>query len=214
MPDIIVWLIEMVKSFGYLGIFIMTFLESTFLPIPAEITMIPAGYLVAKGEMSMPMVLFSSITGTVGGAYLNYFIARYLGRPYIVKHKKYFFLNDKRIAKIDAFFEKHGEISTLSGRLLPGIRHFISFPAGFTGMKISKFCLYTAIGGGIWMTVLAYVGYFLGGNEELLEQYTPWIIAGATIVALLAVLIYSWIVSYREKQKLKRQAQVEIQKKE
>jgi membrane protein DedA with SNARE-associated domain len=198
MPDILVWLIDLVKSFGYLGIFIMTFLESTFLPIPAEITMIPAGYLVAKGEMSMLMVLFSSISGTVGGAYLNYFIARRLGRPFIEKHQKYFFLNEKRIAKIDAFFEKHGEISTLSGRLLPGLRHFISFPAGFSGMKISKFCLYTAIGGGVWMTVLAYVGYFLGGNDELLEKYTPWVIAGATLVALLAVGIYTIIVNRKK----------------
>lgn len=200
MPDILVWLIDLVKSFGYIGIFIMTFIESTFLPIPAEITMIPAGYLVSKGEMSMVMVLISSITGTVSGAYVNYFIARRLGRPFIEKHQKYFFLNEKRIAKIDSFFEKHGEISTLSGRLLPGVRHFISFPAGFSGMKISKFCTYTAIGGGLWMAVLAYVGYFLGGNDALLEKYTPWIIAGATVVALLAVAIYTLIINRRKSQ--------------
>jgi membrane protein DedA with SNARE-associated domain len=206
MPEMLKWLIEVVESFGYIGIFIMTFLESTFLPIPSEITMIPAGYLVAKGEMHMGMVLFAGITGTVGGAFVNYFIARRFGRPLIQKYQKYFLLNDKRIAKIDAFFQKHGEISTLSGRLLPGLRHFISFPAGFSGMKIHKFCFYTAIGGGIWTTVLAYGGYYLGDNEAMVEQYTGWIVVAATVVVVLAVVGYMAVLNRinAKKQKSKK----------
>lgn len=200
MPDYLQWIIDLVHKFGYPGIFVATFLESTFLPIPSEVTMIPAGYLVYQGEMNVWMVLLCSITGTIGGAIANYYIALRLGRPVLLKYKKYFFLNESKILKIEGFFAKHGEISTLSGRLVPGLRHLISIPAGIARMDIKKFCIFTGIGGGIWMATLTAVGYYIGGKEELVREYTPKVVMGGIALAALAVIGY---VIYMKKNSVK-----------
>lgn len=190
LPDYLQWIIDLVHVLGYPGIFVACFLESTFLPIPSEVTMIPAGYLVYKGEMNAWIVLICSIAGTIGGAIANYFIALKLGRPVLLKYKKYFFLNDAKIEKIETFFAKHGEISTLSGRLVPGLRHLISIPAGIARMDLKKFSLFTGIGGGIWMATLMAVGYHIGGKEELVREYTPKVVMGGIALAVLAVIGY------------------------
>ena len=190
MPDYLQWIIDLVHHFGYPGIFVATFLESTFVPIPSEVTMIPAGYLIYQGEMNVWMVLLCSISGTIGGALANYYIALKLGRPVLLKYKKYFFLNDAKIEKIERFFAKHGEISTLSGRLIPGLRHLISIPAGIARMDIKKFCIFTGIGGGIWMVTLTAVGYYIGGKEELVREYTPKVVMGGIALAILAIVAY------------------------
>ena len=190
LPDYLKWIVDLVEYLGYPGIFVATFLESTFVPIPSEVTMIPAGYLVYRGEMNFIMVMICSIAGTISGAMFNYYLALYLGRPIIIKYQKYFFLNDAKIAKIDGFFAKHGEISTLSGRLVPGLRHLISIPAGLARMNLKRFCLFTGIGGGVWMATLAAVGYHIGGKEELVAKYTPKVVMGGIALAVLAVVAY------------------------
>src|SRR5690242_4622913 len=131
----------------------MTFLESTFVPIPAEFTMVPAGYLVHQGEMNAVLVMLSAITGTIGGSIANYYIAYHYGRKFLYHYGKYLFFNHERMEKLDKFFASHGEISTLTGRLVPGLRHFISFPAGLAHMNLRKFVTYTGVGGGIWMAI-------------------------------------------------------------
>ena len=180
------WLVNFVHELGYIGIFIMTFVESTFVPLPAEITMVPAGYLVHKGEMDFVLVLTAAIAGTVGGAYSNYWLAKRFGRDLFVRYGKYLMMNDMKLAKLESFFEKHGAISTFIGRLLPGIRHYISFPAGLAKMKLSTFCTYTALGGGIWMLCLLALGYYIGENKDLLTVYLPFIKAG--VVGLIVVI--------------------------
>lgn len=190
LPDSLKWIVDLVHTLGYPGIFFACFLESTFLPIPSEVTMIPAGYLVYQGEWSLVMVLLCSITGTIAGALANYYIALKLGRPVLLRYKKYFFLNEAKIGKIERFFAKHGEISTLSGRLVPGLRHLISFPAGLARMDLKKFCIFTGIGGGIWMVTLTAVGYYIGGKEELVREYTPKVVMGGIALAVLAVIAY------------------------
>jgi membrane protein DedA with SNARE-associated domain len=182
------WLVDFVHHLGYFGIFIMTFIESTFVPIPAEVTMIPAGYLVQQGKMSFWIVFVAAVFGTVGGAYLNYWIAKRFGRDLFKRYGKFFMMTDAKMEKLEQFFEKHGAISTFTGRLLPGVRHYISFPAGLAKMKLSTFVIYTALGGGIWMLCLLILGYYIGENKELVTVYMPYI--KMIVLGAMAVLGY------------------------
>ena len=188
LQGVIDWLVDFVHHLGYFGIFIMTFIESTFVPIPAEVTMIPAGYLVQQGKMSFWVVFVAAVLGTVGGAYLNYWIAKHFGRDLFRRYGKFFMMTDAKMEKLEQFFEKHGAISTFSGRLLPGVRHYISFPAGLAKMKLSTFVIYTALGGGIWMLCLLILGYYIGENKALVTVYMPYI--KLVILSAMAVLGY------------------------
>jgi membrane protein DedA with SNARE-associated domain len=188
------WLVNFVHELGYIGIFLMTFVESTFVPIPAEVTMVPAGYLVYQGKLDFMVTLIAAITGTVGGAYFNYWLAKRFGRDLFIRYGKYLMMNDMKLAKLESFFEKHGAISTFTGRLLPGIRHYISFPAGLAKMKLSTFCIYTALGGGIWMLCLLSLGYYIGENKELLTVYLPFI----KIAVMGLIILVGGIYWYRK----------------
>lgn len=195
----IAWLVDFVHHLGYFGIFIMTFIESTFVPIPAEVTMIPAGYLVQQGKMAFLPVLVSSIVGTVGGAYFNYWLAKKYGRDLFIRYGKFFMMTDAKLAKLERFFHEHGAISTFTGRLIPGIRHYISFPAGLARMKRSKFITYTALGGAIWMTVLVTLGYFIGENEDVALRLLPRIKLGIIVGLVLAGVLYYFLRVRRAK---------------
>lgn len=196
---VVQWLVAFVEHLGVLGIFIMTFLESTFMPIPSEITMIPAGYLVQQGKMDFISVLLASIVGTVGGAYFNYWIARHFGRGLFLRYGKYFLMTPAKLQKLESFFDKHGAISTFIGRLIPGVRHYISFPAGLAQMDRRTFIIYTALGGAIWMCVLITLGYHIGENRALMVKWLPLIKGGMLLVIL--VLLAGYII----RGKIKRQ---------
>lgn len=188
----IAWLVAFVEHLGILGIFIMTFLESTFMPIPSEATMIPAGYLVQQGKMSLIPVLIASITGTIGGACFNYWLARYFGRGLFLRFGKYLFMTPEKLATLESFFARHGAISMFTGRLIPGLRHYISFPAGLARMDLRTFCIFTALGGALWMCVLVAMGYFIGQNKELMAEYLPLMKVGLVSFIVLVVAVYSW----------------------
>ena len=183
--DIAQFLVNHIGGMGYLGIFLLMFLESTFFPFPSEIIMIPAGYLAYQGEMNLYMVVLVGILGSVAGALLNYYLAMHLGKKIILRYGKYFFIKEETLDKLDTFFAKHGEISTFTGRLIPGIRQLISLPAGLARMNIAKFSFYTAIGAGIWVVVLVVVGYVVGSNQELISEYMK----SATLIALVSVVL-------------------------
>ncbi len=187
------WLVHFVEEMGYWGIFFMTFIESTFVPIPAEATMLPAGYLVQQGKLNFWLVWLSSIVGTVGGAYFNYWLAKKYGRDLFDRYGKYLMMTPAKMAKLENFFEKHGAISTFTGRLIPGLRHYISFPAGLAQMRIAPFVGYTALGGSIWMLILLVLGYKIGENQELAAQYMPWIKAGTLGVLVVGIAVYLWL---------------------
>lgn len=199
MEELLHLIVEFVKQFGYFGIFIMTFVESTFLPVPSEITMIPAGYLVHQGHMHAAWVLLASITGTIGGSWFNYWLAKHYGRRLFLRFGKYFFMTDEKLKKIEDYFRDHGPISIFTGRLIPGIRHYISFPAGLAEMNLRKFIIYTGLGGGIWMATLTFLGYHIGENEDLLRQYILPIKLG--IVLVVAILAVGYIWRHRRKQR-------------
>ena len=181
-------LVDLIFDWGYLGIFIMMAIESSFVPFPSEIVLIPAGYLASQGEMNIGLILLSALAGSLIGAFVNYFLALTLGRAILVNYGKYFFIKEKSLLKMEEFFEKHGHISTFTGRLIPGIRQLISIPAGLARMNLAEFSLFTALGAGIWALVLTMLGYIFGENQELISHYLSQITLG--VVALLVVLIF------------------------
>lgn len=186
-----------IGDMGYWGIFLLMFLESTFFPFPSEIIMIPAGYLAFKGEMNLYAVVLVGILGSVAGALFNYYLAMHFGRKFILKYGKYFFIKEETLDKLEAFFTKHGELSTFNGRLIPGIRQLISLPAGLARMNIGRFSLYSALGAGIWVVVLVALGYLLGSNEELISEY----LKTATVIALISVVFITIFYVVRHKRR-------------
>lgn len=162
MHEVINFIIDGVGSLGYWGIFIMMFLESSFFPFPSEVVMIPAGVLAYRGEMNIYLAILCGILGSLSGALFNYYLALKMGRAFIIKYGKYVFFSEKSMQKMEFFFQKHGHISTFAGRLLPAIRQYISLPAGIARMNLGKFCIFTSFGAGIWVCILAWIGYSLG----------------------------------------------------
>ena len=184
--EIVNFIVDLVGNLGYLGIFLMMFLESSFFPFPSEVVMVPAGYLAYKGEMNIFIAIFVGIAGSLAGALFNYFLAIKYGRAFLIRYGKYFFISEDTILKVEGFFKEHGHISTFSGRLIPAVRQYISFPAGLAKMNLLTFCIYTSLGAGIWVIILTLLGYFIGGNEALIQEYLRYIII-AILIGLLAM---------------------------
>ena len=193
-------IVSYIGDMGYWGIFLLMFLESTFFPFPSEIIMIPGGYLAYKGEMNIYIVVLVGILGSLAGALLNYYLAKYLGRKLILKYGKYFFIKEETLEKLDMFFTRHGEISTFTGRLIPGIRQLISLPAGLARMNLAIFSFYTSLGAGIWVVVLVAVGYLVGSNEALISEY----LKSATFIALVsaALITLFYVIRYKRRKKI------------
>lgn len=200
LSQIINFIVETVGQLGYLGIFIMMFLESSFFPFPSEVVMIPAGYLAYKGEMNMYLVILFGILGSLVGAIFNYYFALKLGRRFLMRYGKYIFISEDTILKMEEFFNKHGHISTFFGRLIPVVRQYISLPAGLSRMNLFVFSVFTSLGAGIWVAILAFLGYFLGGNEELIKEYLHQII----IALLVLIVIFSYLYYKFTKRKNRR----------
>lgn len=197
MSDIINFIVNFVDSWGYFGIFFMMFLESTFFPFPSEVAMIPAGYLAYQGKMSVLLAFLAGTVGSLAGAIFNYFLCYYFGRNLVEKYGKYVGITEEKMQKFEAFFNKHGEISTFNCRLIPGIRQYISLPAGLAKMHFGRFSFFTTLGAGIWVAILIALGYFLGANQELITQKLHII----TIVLLVFVVIISIIYYFMYKKK-------------
>ena len=188
--EAITWLLATILKLGYPGIFLLMAMESSVIPIPSEFVMPPAGYWAAEGKMNIVVAILCGTMGSLIGAYANYFAAHYLGRPLVLRYGKYVGITEHKFAKVEAFFHKHGEISTFIGRLLPVVRHLISIPAGLAGMHHWKFSLYTVLGAGIWCTVLAWIGYFIGENQALILRYSHKAVIGVIIFSVVLVAIY------------------------
>lgn len=184
------WIVHTVGDLGYPGVFIMMALESTFIPIPSEAVMIPAGYLVQQGKMNFFINLLCGVTGSIAGSYLNYFLAVWLGRPFILKYGRYAGISKEKFLKVDQYFHNHGEITIFIGRLIPVVRHLISFPAGLGRMNHLKFTFYTAIGAAFWVAVLLGLGYMIGKNEVLISKYLSQLTIGIIISSLVLIAVY------------------------
>jgi membrane protein DedA with SNARE-associated domain len=193
--DIALTIVGWVEQLGYFGIFIMMFLESTFFPFPSEVAMIPAGYLAAKGDMNLMVAIVVGTLGSLTGALFNYYLARKYGRKGVLRFGKYFFFTEDKLQKMEAFFVNHGSFSTFVARLIPGVRQLVSLPAGLSKMPLDKFALHTTLGAGLWVTVLALLGYFLGENQELIKEYLHQIV----LVTLGLIAIASGIYVFMNK---------------
>ncbi|WP_458701581.1 DedA family protein [Sulfurospirillum sp. 1307] len=187
---VIDFLVQSIGSLGYFGIFALMFLESSFFPFPSEVVMIPAGFLAYKGEMNLYLVIALGILGSLSGGLFNYYLSKTLGRKLILKYGHYVWFDEEKLNKVEDFFSKHGEISTFNGRLIPVIRQYISLPAGLASMNIIKFSVYTSLGAGIWVSILALLGYFLGDNKELINSYLKEITIGTVIFIIVLTIFY------------------------
>jgi membrane protein DedA with SNARE-associated domain len=165
-------------------------LESTVLPVPSELVLVPAGYLAYQGKMNFLLIVLASTVGSLAGASFNYAFALWVGRPFLERWGKYFFVRQPLLHKTDAFFMKHGAVSTFTGRLIPGIRHLISLPAGLTRMNFSRFAFYTCLGAGLWSVILTAIGYLIGDNEALVHQYLKQITLGLVITVVAGLIVY------------------------
>lgn len=195
--SLIEWLVAVIGHLGYVGIVGLMFLESSFFPFPSEVVMPPAGYLAWKGEMNIFLVLGSGMAGSILGALFNYWIAVRWGRPFFEKYGKYVFVTRESLDKAELFFARHGHISTFTGRLLPVIRQYISLPAGLARMPLMQFCFFTALGSGIWITILTLLGYFLGSNEALIQEELHKITIMLVIGCAALVAVYA--AAYRRR---------------
>lgn len=201
MYEIFLKLVDLVNGLGYLGIFIMTMIEGTFIPIPNEVTLIPAGYLIASGKFHLAHVLGWAIFGNLAGALINYYIAYHFGRVIVTKYGKYIFFKPEKLIALEKFFHTHGPISVFIGRIMPGIKHVISFPAGLAKMEFKTFCIYTGTGGAIWVIILVILGYLIGSNEEMIQRYLGVINWIALIIAALIITVY--VYRYKRKNSAK-----------
>ncbi len=193
----IMWLVDTIGASGYLGIFLLMAMESSIIPVPSELVMPPAGYLASQGRMELWVAILAGTAGSLVGAYANYFAARHLGRPLILKYGRYVLMPPEKFLKVERFFLEHGEISTFIGRLLPVIRHLISIPAGLSGMNHLRFTIYTLLGAGIWVTILSWIGYVIGQNQELVMAYAHRALLGVIVASGLLVAGYVLFRKYR-----------------
>jgi membrane protein DedA with SNARE-associated domain len=163
------WLADTILRLGYPGIMVLMAIESSVLPLPSELVMPPAGYLAAKGQMNSVLAVAAGTLGSVIGALVNYALALFVGEPLLRKYGKYVLVSARSLDRTEAFFRRHGEISTLIGRLLPVVRHLISIPAGVSRMNLGRFIFFTALGAGIWCAILTYLGWIIGRHGEEVE---------------------------------------------
>lgn len=173
---IIDFFLSITESLGHWGVFILMTVESSFIPFPSEIVIPPAAYLAHEGKLNIYIVILAGILGSIAGALINYYLAKYLGRPLVYKlleqkWTRYLLLNREKLERAEKHFEQYGDISTFIGRLIPVVRQLISLPAGFVKMNLSHFLFFTSIGSGIWVVILAVLGYQFGAQQEVLQKY-------------------------------------------
>ena len=200
------WLLN---NLTYPNIFLLMLLESTVVPVPSELVVAPAAYHAASGGLNVFLVVLVATIGAAVGASINYVVALYVGRPVVYKFAnskwgKMCLLNQEKVEKSERYFDKHGIVATLTGRLIPGIRHLISIPAGLARMNDWKFLLYTVIGAGVWHSILAALGWYLHAvvpEDELdatIEKYNHYIVLGISAIVGL-VIAYFVVKHYRGK---------------
>ena len=184
--------------------------ESSFIPFPSEIVMIPAGFMAARGEFfpgehawgAFCLAVVCGITGSLLGAWINYGLSFKLGRPFLYRWGKYFFLPSEKLDRAERLFREYGEVTTFVCRLIPVVRQLISIPAGISRMHFGRFSLFTGTGAGLWVTILASIGYWFGTTTQgltytqlvhqaksMLDRDMVWILMGCAVL----IVVYLWV---------------------
>jgi membrane protein DedA with SNARE-associated domain len=204
------WITSLLGNLNYGTVFFLMMLESTVIPVPSELVVSPAAYHAAGGNMNIWLVILFSTLGADLGATINYVVAYFVGRPVVYKFANsklghLCLLNQQKVEKSEKYFYDHGMVATITGRLIPGIRHLISIPAGLAKMPYMWFLLYTTLGAGVWNCILAALGWYLHAivpesqlNDKIMEygDYIKW-----TIIALVLVAIAYFAIKHYIKKK-------------
>jgi membrane protein DedA with SNARE-associated domain len=200
---------EVGRTWGPLIVLVLMAVESSFIPFPSEVVMIPAGFMAARGEFLPPdpvaglaVAVTAGILGSLLGAFVNYGLSLKLGRPFLYRYGRYFFLSPSGLERAEEVFRRHGEITTFVCRLIPAVRQLISIPAGLSRMRFGRFALFTGLGAGIWVIILSLAGFALGqgtrdmsyeemvpAGEALVGENLGWILLGL----VLTVAVYVWV---------------------
>lgn len=203
---------------GLVFVFVFMTIESSFIPFPSEVVMIPAGFLAARGEfgfesglLAVSAAIVVGILGSLAGAYVNYFLALKVGKPFLLKYGKWFFLKPAALERACELFNRYGAATTFICRMIPAIRQLISIPAGIARMPFVPFTVFTSLGAGIWTAILAIVGYALGHSArditylelctkgaKMASDHLPAVI-GASLALVLAYALVSHLVMRRPK---------------
>jgi len=193
------WIAEWINAAGYTGIVVLMFLENVFPPIPSELIMPMAGFLVSQGEMNLAGVIAAGTLGTILGALPFYYAGKFLGlerlKQWADRYGRWFTVSPADIDESHRWFEKYGIWTVLLCRLIPGVRSLISIPAGINNMHMGQFLLYSTIGSAVWSTVLAIAGYMLGVNYSKVEVYVG---PASKVILGAIVLIYLYrVITYK-----------------
>lgn len=207
----------MAPTWGYVFIFVFMAVESSFIPFPSEIVMIPAGFLAARGELSLhaafpdlAIAIAVGVLGSILGAYVNYFLSAFLGKPFLTRYGKWFFLSPAALDRACEIFNRYGNLATFVCRLLPAIRQLISIPAGIAKMPFGSFTLYTALGAGIWTAVLAFTGFWLGRTagditylelvhrgKAFIDGNMIWVVLALALLVALHIIVSKVVMKSR-----------------
>lgn len=162
----------LISSFGYAGVFVLMMLESMIMPVPSELVMPFAGFLIADRRFTFLGVLLASSLGSIVGSLISYYIGYYGGNKFVLKFGKYLLLDEDDLKKTEQWFASCGEKTVLISRFIPVVRHLISIPAGIGRMNLKKFCIYTLLGATMWNGILMYAGFKLGEHWQTVRQYS------------------------------------------
>ncbi len=178
----------------YFSIALLMLIESTFLPLPSEVVIPFAAYKAGQGDLNVFIVVLAGTVGALSGSLINYTLAYYLGRPLVYKFAesrlgKLFLLSKEKVVHAEEYFIRNGKTSTFIGRLVPGIRHLISIPAGLSRMSLRDFMMFTFIGAGIWNIILAIIGYYLYAVREQIFPYVGHILVGLGLIFVVYLII-------------------------
>ena len=202
---------------GYALIFLFMAIERSFIPFPREVVMIPAGFLAARGELTLhapvadlALACATGLLGSLAGAYFNYYLSAKLGEPFLRRYGKWFFLKPEALDRACEVFNRYGALTTFVCRLIPVIRQLISIPAGLARMPIGTFTFFTGLGAGIWTFLLALAGYGLGRTagditynelvhrgKELIDANLVWVILGGVLFAAAYIGISKLVMRRR-----------------
>lgn len=190
--------IYLIEDLGYWGVFIGMTIESTCIPLPSEVIMPLAGFVAYRGEMSLLGITIVGAVGNLIGSWIAYFVGLKGGRPFLEKYGKYILISPKKLDMAHEWFDKYGHEAVLISRVLPIIRTFISLPAGIAEMDLKKFTIYTFVGSLPWCFVLGYIGFMLGPNWNIIEEYFHYmdIVVVIGVVALAIYLVHKYWRDY------------------
>jgi membrane protein DedA with SNARE-associated domain len=194
------WITSVIARLGYVGVAILTFLENLFPPIPSELVIPLAGFVAAQGDLRLGLVVAMGSVGSLAGATVWYVIGKRVGeqrlRRWVTRHGKWLTLSPQDVDNAQRWFKRHGGAAVFFGRLIPGVRTFVSLPAGFSSMPLAPFLLYSALGTAMWTAALAYAGVALQANFALIGDYIN-IVTNVLLAVVAIMLIRRYIRCWR-----------------